>query len=90
MAAAHKKAASRAAWATMLMSRSERRAQIERIKNRRARYYGQDMRHDPRRLGKAAATACPCSCWLCDPHKRGERSIRELAANEAWRKIDRA
>lgn len=69
------------------MLRSERRHHEARIRAKRRFFYGRDLREDPRALGMAAATAAPCSCWMCDsqPHPWH----KERSADEAWRKIER-
>jgi len=41
-------------------------------------------------LGQVVDTPKPCSCWLCSAKKRGEPSVKELRALEAWRKLERA
>lgn len=70
--------------------RSERRHQRKRLKAKRRFHGGRDLRGNERALGMAVETACACSCFLCSARKRGERSIDELRAQEAWQKIERA
>ena len=70
--------------------RSERHHHRERLKAKRRFQWGRDLRLEPVALAQVADTPKPCSCWLCSAKKRGEKSIKELAANEAWRRIEGA
>lgn len=47
------------------MTRAERRHHLERLRYKRGRHAGRDLRHSRRELGKALASPCPCSCYLC-------------------------
>ena len=70
--------------------RAERLHHRDRLKEKRRFQWGRDLRLEPVALAQAVDTPTPCSCALCSPRKRGEASIKELAAKEAWRKIERA
>jgi hypothetical protein len=70
--------------------RSARRHHRERLKAKRRFQWGRDLRLEPVALAQVVDTPTPCSCALCSPRKRGDPSIKELAANEAWRRIERA
>ena len=58
--------------------RAIRRAQVERLKRKRAKHWGRDQLN-ARQLGIAVTTAAVCSCWMCgNPRKyHGERTIQE-------------
>ncbi len=47
------------------MKRALRRHHVARLKAARRFHWGRDLRHDAESLGKAVATPCPCSCWMC-------------------------
>lgn len=70
--------------------RSDRLHHRERLKTKRRFLWGRDLRLEPVALAQAVDTPTPCSCALCSPRMRGETSIKDLAAREAWRKIERA
>lgn len=70
--------------------RAERLHHRERLKANRRFHWGRDLRLEPAVLGQVVDTPTPCSCALCSARKRGEKSIRERAANEAWARIEQA
>ena len=70
--------------------RAERLHHRARLKEARRFHWGRDLRQEPAVLGQVVDTPTPCSCWLCSAKKRGELSVKDLRAREAWRKIERA
>jgi hypothetical protein len=62
--------------------RALRRHHGQRLKASRRVHAGRDLSGDPRALGKALATACQCSCWLCGNPRRffGLPTRQELRA----------
>ena len=47
------------------MKRVLRRHHVARLKVARCFYWGRDIRHDFKSLGKVVDTPTPCSCWMC-------------------------
>lgn len=67
------------------MKRALRRHHAARLKAARRFYWGRDIRHDAKLIGKAIDTPTPCSCWMCgNPRRYGN----ELTCQER-RAIDR-
>jgi len=52
------------------MQRALRRHHVARLKAKRRFHWRMDLRHEPRRLGIAIHTPCPCSCWMCGNPRR--------------------
>lgn len=69
--------------------RAERLHHRARLNEARRFHWGRDLRQKPVVLGQVVDTPTPCSCWLCSAEKRGELSVKDLRAREAWRKIKR-
>jgi len=65
-----------------MKNRALRRHHDERAKRRVAVSQGGSARHDPKRVGRLAATRAPCSCWMCgNPrHYAGELTVQERRA----------
>ncbi len=57
--------------------RAMRRAQVQRLKKNRARWWGRDL--SPKEKGLAVNTPTVCSCSICgNPRKySGERTVQE-------------
>lgn len=70
-----------------MSDRGERRAQRERLKRRRAGYYGGVHANNPARLSQLVDTPTPCSCFMCGNPRRkvGELTVQERRALEAAR-----
>ncbi len=63
------------------MPRSERRAELKRIKKARKNYWGRFWiceKMNPRQLGIVAGTPAVCGCWMCTGPKKHTYSIQEL------------
>ncbi len=61
--------------------RAERRAENERLKRQRCRYWGyawmvEEM--SERFLGMVLATPKPCNCWMCSKPRKHTMSIQEI------------
>jgi len=56
----------------------------ERLKKKRASYYGGWAGSSPHRLGMVVTTPTLCSCWMCgNPRKYfGQRTRQEIIAGE--------
>jgi hypothetical protein len=59
--------------------RAIRRAEVERLKRKRSKYWGRDGKLSQRQLGMALHTPAICSCWMCGNDRKylGERTIQE-------------
>jgi len=64
----------------MEKGRAYRRAQTERIKRARRKWWGRTL--SPKELGEVAKTPTPCSCYMCgNPRKHwSEPPIQERRA----------
>ena len=54
----------------MQRGRAFRRHHIERLKKKRAVYFGGWAGRSPRSLGMVVTTPTPCSCWMCGNARR--------------------
>ncbi len=66
------------------MSRSQRRAHIQRLKKLRAKYWGFNRKLAPKFLSMCVTTAAICSCAMCgNPRKYfKEMTVQERRANQ--------
>lgn len=67
--------------------RAERRHHRERLKQARHLHWGDDLRGDPRELGRVINTPTPCSCFMCgNPRRRLKlKTVQELSSEELER-----
>ena len=61
------------------MKRALRRHHAARLKHARGHYWGHDIWHEPKLLGKVINTPTPCSCWMCGNPRR---HFKELTRQE--------
>lgn len=57
------------------MKRALRRHHAARLKHARGHYWGHDIRHEPKLLGKVINTPTPCSCWMCGNPRRHSKEL---------------
>lgn len=62
-----------------MKDRAIRRADVDRLKQKRKTYWGRDRKLDDRQLGIVVHTPAICSCWMCgnDRKYQDERTIQE-------------
>lgn len=59
--------------------RAERRAEVERLKKQRCKYWGYyNEEMSERRLGIVVNTPKICDCWMCSKPRKHTLSIQEI------------